>query len=108
MSGAGVTAMICGLAFLGLLWTFSAGAKAGRAAERQFREMTRVGSVLLTTVITAAVIVGIQWLVMRQTPGAGAALVVLGVPGLLAGVTVARLAAVTTTVRTSGRRGVRR
>ena len=107
MSGAGVTAMVCGLAFLGLLWTFSAGANAGRAAERQLREMTRIGSVLLTTVITAAVIVGIQWLVMRQTPGAGAVLVVLGVPGLLAGVTVARLAAVTTTVRTT-RRGVRR
>jgi len=101
--------MLCGLAFLGLLWTFSTGAKAGRAAERQFREITRVGSVLLTTLLTAAVVVGIQWLVMRQNPGVGAVLVVLGVPGLLAGVTVARMAAVTTTARaSSGRRGVRR
>ncbi|HEX4246606.1 MAG TPA: hypothetical protein VH008_01975 [Pseudonocardia sp.] len=105
MSGTGVTVMVAGLAVLGTLWTFSAGAKAGRAVERQFREATRVGAVLATTSITAAVIVGIQWLVMTHGPGTGTALVVLGVPGLLAGVTVARLAAVTTVER---RRGVRR
>jgi hypothetical protein len=108
MSGAGVMVMVCGLAFLGLLWTFSAGAKAGRAAERQFREATRVGSVLLATVVAAGVIVTVQWLVIRQNPATFAGLVVLGVPALLAGMTVARLAAVTTVVRGSSRKGVRR
>jgi hypothetical protein len=108
VSGTGVTLMIGGLAALGVLWTFSAGAKAGRAAERQFREVTRAGSVLLTTVAAAAVIVGIQWLVMRHNPGPGAVLVVLGVPGLLAGVTIARLAVVTTVVRGASRGRVRR
>jgi len=108
MSAAGVMVMVCGLAFLGLLWTFSAGAKAGRAAERQLREMTRAGSVLLVTAIAAAVIVAIQWLVMRQSPATFTTLVVLGGPALLAGVTVARFAAVTTDVRGRTRRGARR
>jgi hypothetical protein len=99
--------MVAGLALLGLLSVFAAGARAGRAAERQFREMTRIGRVLLGAVVSAGVIVGIQWLVLRSNPATPGVLIVLGVPGLLAGITVSRMAAVTD-IRPRSRRRLHR
>lgn len=50
-------------------------------------------TVLLSTVVTALVVVGVEWLVATSHPQTGTLLAVLAVPALLAGVTVGRLVA---------------
>jgi hypothetical protein len=47
----------------------------------------------VSAVVTALVIVGVEWLVITGNPQPRALLVVLGVPALLAGATVGRLVA---------------
>jgi len=99
------------LAGLGLLSIWTSGARTGRTAERAVREVTRMGGVAARTLLTAAVVVGVQWAVLATTTAPAAIGVALGVPALFAGVTVARLLAVTQIVRTlprGNRRGGRR
>lgn len=95
------------LAGLGLLSIWTSGARTGRKAERATREITRMTGTAGRTVVTAAVIVGVQWAVLTITTHAVAIGVVLGLPALFAGVTVARLLAVTEVVRTVPRGGRR-
>src|SRR3954447_21789377 len=102
------------LAGLGLLAVFTSGAKAGRNSERAVREATRIGGNAVRMGGTAAVVVGAQWAPAAGVAGGGwVALVapaepvvwavVLELPALFAGTTVARLLAVTEVVRTTGR-----
>jgi len=68
-----------------------------RSRRRTTRALARVrpavSTVLLTTVVAAAVIVGVEWLVATNNPRPGTLLAVLAVPALLAGATVGRLVA---------------
>jgi hypothetical protein len=95
------------LAALGLLSIWTSGARTGRKAERAVREVTRLTGTVGRTLATAAGIVGVQWVVLSLTTHPVALGVVLGVPALFAGVTVARLLAVTEVVRTLPRGGRR-
>lgn len=68
-----------------------------RSHRRTTRALARVrpaaSTVALSTVLTAAVIVGVEWLVATSHPHPGTLLAVLAVPALLAGATVGRLVA---------------
>jgi len=68
-----------------------------RSHRRTARALARVrpaaSTVVLSTVVTALVIVGVEWLVATSNPRPGTLLAVLAVPALLAGVTVGRLVA---------------
>jgi hypothetical protein len=109
-----VTTGLVVLAGLGLVFVFRSGAKAGRNSERAVREVTRIGGNAVRMLVTAAVVVGVQWAALVATPDPVVWAVVLGLPALFAGTTVARLLAVTEVIRTtgrvrgSGRRGGRR
>lgn len=95
------------LAGLGLLSIWTSGARTGRKAERATREVTRLTGAAGRTLVTAAVIVGVQWAAFTITTHPAVIGAVLGVPALFAGVTVARLVAVTEVVRTVPRGGRR-
>lgn len=90
-----------------LLTVFASGRRSGRRSVKGVREITRAGGTAMRSVVIGAVIVGVQWLVLRFG-GTTAVLVALAVPALLAGVTVARLFAVTEVVHTTRRAGGRR
>lgn len=103
----GAVALLGGLVALAGLWVFTTGAKAGRAAQRQIQHMVQTWAVLGTAGVSGAVIVAVQWMVITGTPSTAALLVALAVPALLAGITVARMAAVVT-VSHGSHRGRRR
>ena len=86
---------VAALAVLGLLWLWGAGVRAGRKAQKKVREVSRTGSVLGWGLLTAGVIVGVQWVVIANTTDAGTIAAVLGTPALVAGIAVARLCVVT-------------
>lgn len=88
------------LAGLGLVSVWTSGARAGKKTERAVREVTRIGGTAVRTVLTAAVLVGVQWATLSSTGDPVAWAVALGVPALFAGTTVARLLAVTEVIRT--------
>jgi hypothetical protein len=88
------------LAGLVLAFTWTAGARAGRVAERSVREVTRLTGNAARAVGAGAVIVGVQWATIATTEHPAAVGVALGVPALFAGSTVARLLAVTQVIRT--------
>jgi hypothetical protein len=48
---------------------------------------------ILSTVVTALVILGVEWLVITSNPQPRTVLAVLAIPALLAGITVGRLIA---------------
>jgi hypothetical protein len=101
------------LAGLGLVSIWTSGARTGKKAERAVREVTRIGGTAVRTVLTAAVLVGVQWAALTMTGDPVVWAVALGLPALFAGTTVARLLAVTEVIRTiprhaRGGRGGRR
>ena len=57
------------------------------------REITRMGSTVLRTVVATVVIIGVQWLVMTMVDDWRWRLGVLVIPALAAGASVARLLA---------------
>jgi hypothetical protein len=107
----GLIALSC----LGGLWLWSAGARAGAAAQRMVQEVSRTAQVVGTALALAGLVTLIQWVVITHTTVwsvTGFALV-FGLPALLCGVTVARMVVVTAIVRgglsrVSGRRGGKR
>ncbi len=87
-----VMVVVLGLAGCGLLYVWAAGARTGRNIERQIREVSRLGSVLGYALVSAVAIAGVQWVILAHTAAGPIVLaLVLGVPALLAGVTVGRL-----------------
>jgi hypothetical protein len=68
-----------------------------RSHRRTRRALARVrpaaSTVVLSTVVTAVVIVGVEWIVVTSNPRPATLLAVLAVPALLAGATVGRLVA---------------
>jgi len=65
----------------------------GRTARALARVRLAASTVVLSTVVTAVVIVGVEWLVATSHPQTGTLLAVLAVPALLAGATVGRIVA---------------
>lgn len=90
------------LLVLFLLWRGSRN-RAKRATHQITRTTGSVGRALLS----AGLIVAMQWAVLTHVPGITAGLLALGIPALFAGTTLARLMPITTTVHT-GRKGGKR
>jgi hypothetical protein len=94
MSNTEALAALAGLALLGLIAVWNSGRKSVRKAHIGVREVTRRDSTAGRALGTAVVIVGIQWAVVATVADPTATAVVLGVPALFAGASVARLFAV--------------
>jgi hypothetical protein len=105
-----VLVVLTALAGLGALVAFRSGARGAYRVARQTQEVTRMGATLARALAVGAVIVAVQWAVVRFTTDPRAWGVVLGVPALFAGSAVARMFTVTELLRDpgSGRRGRRR
>lgn len=93
--------VLAGLAAIGLFATWRSGRKSALKARNGVREVTRMTGNAVRTLVTAALIVGVQWLVIRFWHNSIALAVVLIVPALFAGAAVARLLAVTEIVTTT-------
>lgn len=100
------------LAGFGALWLWMSGVTAGRAIQRGIYRLVVIGRVGLAALVSSAVIVLVQWQMLGRpalTPGVLA--LVLGLPAVLAGVTVGRLLATVVVLgsfsRARGRRGRR-
>jgi TRAP-type C4-dicarboxylate transport system permease large subunit len=97
--------VLAGLALIGVVAVWNSGRKSARKARKGVREVTRMTGNALRTLVTAAVICGVQWAAITWLDSAVVNGVVLAVPALLAGAAVARLLAVTEIVITTrGRR----
>jgi len=94
-SVAPVLVVVAALAGLGVLAAFRTGARGGYRMARHTQEVTRMGGNLTRALSTTVVIVAMQWAVVSLTSDPRAWGVVLGVPGLFAGATIARLFSVT-------------
>lgn len=94
------------LAALGLLYIWTSGARAQHKLDRQVRQATRAAGTAMRALVIGLVIGGVQWAILARADSAATWAAVLGVPALLAGVTVARMFETTTIVRTmpGGRR----
>lgn len=86
---------VIALAALGCLWLWGNGVRAGKKAEKALKQAGRTGSVLGWGLMCAGVIVGIQWLVVVFSHDTATVLLVLGIPGFFAGMSLSRFCAVT-------------
>lgn len=93
-----------GLALLGLVAVWNSGRKTVNHGMQGASQIGRVGGNVLRAVVTTAVIVAVQYAVIRWVHSPIPLLVVLVVPALFAGATVARLLAVTEVVSVRGGR----
>jgi hypothetical protein len=94
------------LALIGLISAITSGRRATKHAAKGVREVTRMTSNAARTLVTAAVMTLVQWLIVTHTSDTTTVLVTLGVPALFAGASVARLFAVTEVIHST--RGGRR
>jgi hypothetical protein len=102
------TEIVTGLAVLGvLLLGWRGAARRARAAADATRAGARVLSLAGRVLVTAALIVGVQWLVITYITNKWVVLTVLGLPALFAAHTLTRALTVTT-MDTPRRRGGRR
>lgn len=102
--------VVIGLAVLGLVGLLAlrrTGKNRAARAKLEVREVTRMGGTFVRTLFISAVIVGVQAAVWSYSADTTARVVALVIPALLAGVTVARMFAVSTVVH-SPRKGGRR
>jgi hypothetical protein len=93
--------VLAALALVGVFATWRSGRKSALRARKGVREVTRMTGNAARTLLTAAVIVGIQWAVITWWHNTTALLIALIVPALFAGAAVARLLAVTEIVTTA-------
>lgn len=101
-----VLAVFGGLFVLVMVWRTSA--RATRRASEAARAGVRLVSLAGRVVVTAAAIVGVQWIVITH-PGNGTLLLaVLGVPALFASYTVTKALTVTTVDLPQQQKGRRR
>ncbi|PXY23720.1 hypothetical protein BAY59_29205 [Prauserella coralliicola] len=96
-----------GLALVGAFALWRSGRKSATRARKGVREVTRLTANVVRTLVTAAVIVAAQWLVIVKVAHPTATAVALIVPALFAGAAVARLLAVTEIVTTTRGGGYR-
>jgi hypothetical protein len=95
-------------ALVALFLVWRVGAKRARAAADAARAGARLVSLAGRVTFTAALIVGVQWLVITHPGNVTLLLVVLAVPDLLAGYVLTRALTVSTADGPTGRRGGRR
>jgi hypothetical protein len=95
------------LTVLGALAAFASGRRAAKKAAKGVREVTRMTSMAFRTLVTAAVIVGVQWAIVSNATDTRVIVITLAVPALFAGASVARLLAVTEVVHSARRGGYR-
>ncbi|MEU9822964.1 hypothetical protein Ae168Ps1_4839c [Pseudonocardia sp. Ae168_Ps1] len=107
MNGQTIAVALGVLAGLVLMWSWAAGARAGRKVQKSIHHAGRTGNNAARIVMTAAVVVGVQWAVVKLSADPVAWVIVLGVPALIAGVTVARMLAGPDDVVRVSSRGVR-
>ena len=91
--GSGVTAVGAGM------WLWATRPRTRRRRARLPRPVGGPSGALICAGFVGAVIVGLQWVVVSETSPGAVWLVVLGVPGFLAGATVVRLLIVIGVVR---------
>lgn len=90
---------VAALALVGAVALWRAGrSAAARASHRVGREVTRVTQTLVNGAWIGAAIAGAQWVVLTRVGDPAVRVVVLVVPALLAGVTLARVCATTVVV----------
>jgi hypothetical protein len=93
---------------VGAVAAFGAGARAAHRTTQHAREVSRMGGNLTRALVTGAVIVGVQWVVVAYTADPRAWGVALGVPALFAGSAIARMFAVTEIIHGHSGRGNQR
>lgn len=93
------------LAVIGLLAVLRSGRSSLRRATFGARRVSRAGGHALRVLLLAVVITAIQWAVLAQVEAVGAWVAVLGVPALLAALSLARLLTATEVVHTDDHRG---
>lgn len=96
-----VIAVLGGLALVGVFAVWNSGRKSVKKAGKGVREVTRMTGTAFRTLITAVVIVAVQWFVIAKVDQPTATWVVLTVPAVFAGATIARLMAVTEVIHTT-------
>lgn len=101
-----VLAVLGGLFALVMVWRASA--KATRRASEAARTSVRFMSLAGRVVVTAAAIVGVQWIVIKHPGNEGLLLAVLGVPALFASYTLTRALTVTAVDLPQQKKGRRR
>jgi hypothetical protein len=108
-SGSAVLIVVLAVAGLGMLVAFRSGARSGHRLARHSQEVTRMGGNLLRALGTAVFIAAVQWAVVVFTSDPRAWAVVLGVPALFAGSTIAQMFSITEIIHlnTHRRRGRR-
>jgi hypothetical protein len=107
--GATVLIGLLVLAALGLVHIWASGMRAGRKVRGHVREFNRMSQIAGGAFVASLVITGVQWFVVTHTQPSGTWAFVLGVPAMLAGVTVGQLLALTDLIPgPHGHRGVRR
>lgn len=85
--------LLAGLAIVGLFALLSSGRRSAKRGMARVSRLGHAGGYLACAVLTAAVIVGIQWAVVANVDEPEAIVTALAIPALLAGSTVARLLA---------------
>jgi hypothetical protein len=79
-----------------VLWIWRSGVNRARRAADVARRSARLASLAGRVLVTAAVIVGVQWIVVTHAPSTTLLLVVLGLPALFAAHTLTRALTITT------------
>ncbi|GAA1335413.1 hypothetical protein [Saccharothrix algeriensis] len=103
-----VTQVLAGMgALVVLVWAWRAGSRRARAAADTARTGARLLSLTGRVLVTAGVIVGVQWLVVAYGRDSSLLWVVLGLPALFAAYTLTKALTVTG-VEGPRRRGERR
>lgn len=93
MSGQTVAIVLGALAGVVLVWSWAAGARTGRKVQKSIHKAGRSGNSAARVLVTAGLVVGAQWAVIRLSTDPIAIGIVLAVPALAAGTTVARVLA---------------
>ncbi|HVV10553.1 hypothetical protein [Amycolatopsis sp.] len=93
--------VLAGLALVGMFSVWRSGRKSALKARHGVREVTRMTGNAIRTLLTAGLIVGVQWAVIAWWHSTTALAIALIVPALFAGAAVARLLAVTEIVTTT-------
>ena len=99
MTGSPTVMLVLGvLAGLGVLFGLTASRRAAKKAAKGVREVNRLTAMAVRTVLFAAVITGVQWLVVRFAVDQRVILPTLAVPAVVAAYQLSRMFAVTEVV----------
>jgi hypothetical protein len=101
MSGQNLVIILGIGAAVAALWAWVAGARVGRAAEASLQSAARGGGLAGRALLSTAVIIAVQWIVLRVTTDPTVTMAVLMVPAAVTGFTVGRALAGPSVVRST-------